>query len=286
MARIRIGLSGWAYDEWRSRLYPTRLPRRRWLDYAAHEFPTLELNSTFYGLATPDRYRRWRAATPRGFCFSVKASRYLTHNLRLRHTDQALANFLASGVLELGDRLGPILWQLPETARFDAEVLSVFLQALPRTTTDAAALAARHDDKVQDAAFEPGRRRRIRHVLEPRHESFFGPDAVRLVRRHGVALAFSHGDWPYTEEVTAGFVYVRLHGPGPTYASPYGRERLREWAARVAAWHGGREPPDARRCTDLAPPRRRSRDVYLYFDNDVGGHAPRDARTLRELLEA
>jgi uncharacterized protein YecE (DUF72 family) len=284
MARIRIGLSGWAYDEWRGSFYPDGLPKRRWLEHAAREFPTLEINSTFYGLATPDRYERWRAATPPGFRFAVKASRYLTHNLRLRHTEQALANFLASGLLVLGDRLGPILWQLPETARFDAETLSSFLAALPRTTTEAAALAAHHDERVSDAAVDPGRHRRLRHVLEPRHESFFTVEAARLLRRHGVALAFSDGDWPYTEEITAGFVYVRLHGPGPTYASAYGPERLPGWAARIAAWHDGGEPAAPHRFTNLAPPRRTRRDVYVYFDNDVGGHAPRDARALRELL--
>lgn len=286
MARTRIGLSGWTYDEWQGGFYPDDLPKRRRLEHAARAFPTLEINSTFYGLATPERYRHWREATPPGFRFAVKASRYMTHNLRLRHVEQALANFLASGPLVLGDRLGPILWQLPETARLDPETLSSFLAALPRTTTEAAALAARHDGRVTHAVVTPDRHRRLRHVLEPRHESFFTVDAARLLRRHGVALAFSDGDWPYTEEITAGFVYVRLHGPGPTYASAYGRDRLSGWATRIAAWHDGGEPADAHRCTELAPPRRTQRDVYVYFDNDVGGHAPRDASALRELLGA
>lgn len=285
MGTVRIGLSGWDYDGWRGDLYPRDLPRRRWLEHAASRVDTLEVNGTFYGLVSPATVRSWRDAAPSGFTFAVKGSRYVTHQKKLRDPTRTVANFFAQGVLELDDMLGPVLWQLPANLHFDADRIDAFLSVLPHHTDDAVALARQHDDRVPDVAYGPGTPHRVRHVLEVRHESYWCDEMARMARRHGVALAFSHaGDWPYTEEVTAGFVYLRLHGTEPTYGSPYGESALRAWAERVRAWREGREPPDARRFTDRTPPRRRQRDVYVYFDNDQGGHAPRDAARLRELV--
>ena len=285
MGRVRVGLSGWNYDDWRGDFYPRDLPKRRWLEHAIREVDTLEVNGTFYGLVSPDTVRSWRAAAPRGFTFAVKGSRYVTHQKKLRDADRTVANFFAQGVLELDDALGPVLWQLPANLHFDEDRVEQFLSVLPHHTDDAVALARRHDDRVREVAYGPGTAHRIRHVLEVRHESYWCDAMARLARRHGVALVFSHaGDWPYTEEVTAGFVYLRLHGTDPTYASAYDDDALGWWADRIRAWRDGGQPSDAHRFTDRTPPRRRGRDVYVYFDNDQGGHAPRDAARLRALL--
>jgi uncharacterized protein YecE (DUF72 family) len=222
---------------------------------------------------------------PPDFVFAVKGSRYITHQKKLAGVETALANFFASGPLELDDKLGPVLWQLPGQQRFDADRIDRFLELLPRDTGAAITLARRHDRRIAGPGYGPGANHRLRHVLEVRHESFLCDEMVAIARRHGVALAFSHAaDWPYIEEVTAGFVYVRLHGPAEVYASPYGSEALRCWCRRVERWRAGGQPDDAVRIGSRPPPRRAGRDVYVYFDNDMGGHAPREAATLRVLV--
>jgi uncharacterized protein YecE (DUF72 family) len=285
MGRIRVGLSGWNYDSWRGDFYPRALPKARWLGHVGEQFDTVEVNGTFYGLLTPPTFRRWYREVPPGFVFAVKGSRYITHQKKLAGVETALANFFASGPLELDDKLGPVLWQLPHQQRFDAERIDRFLGLLPVDTGAAAALARRHDGRIEDPAYGSGTNHRMRHVLEVRHESFLCDEMVTIARRHGVALAFSQAaDWPYTEEITAGFVYVRLHGPGEVYASPYGRDALRRWSRRVERWRAANQPGDAVRIGTRRPPRRAGRDVYVYFDNDVGGHAPREAAVLRDLV--
>ncbi|MDH3707741.1 MAG: DUF72 domain-containing protein [Acidimicrobiia bacterium] len=287
MARIRIGVSGWDYDQWQGDFYPERLARAHRLTHVGERFDTVEVNSTFYSLATRRAVDRWYHSVPAGFVFAVKGSRYITHRKKLAGVETALANFFASGLLGLGDKLGPILWQLPEQLHFDAERIDRFLGLLPRKTDQARALARHHDDRISDVAWGPHDRHRLRHVLEVRHASWLCPELVTIARRHRVAIASSHAaSWPYTEEVTAGFVYLRLHGPGRLYASPYGADGLRRWSDRIRAWHEGREPADARRITDRSPPARKGRDVYVYFDNDAGGYAPHEALALRDLLGA
>ncbi len=284
MGTIRVGVSGWDYDDWQGRFYPATQPRAQRLAFVASRLDTVECNATFYSLTTPAAVRRWRDALPAGRVMAIKGSRYITHVRRLRQVRTPLATFFASGILELGARLGPVLWQLPPRMRFDPDVLDGFLGMLPHDTEAAAALAAEHDDRVVEPAFGPGEHHRLRHVLEVRDPRFLCAEAVRIARHHGVALAFSHSSaWPYVEEITAGFVYVRLHGPEALYASPY-EEQLSWWAARVRAWHQGGQPDDAVRVSDLRPPVRLERDVYVYFDNDTHGYAPREALALRSLL--
>lgn len=285
MGRIRIGLSGWNYSGWRGDFYPDHLPHATELTYVGDRFDTVEVNGTFYGLSKPATFRRWYGSVPSDFVFSLKGSRFITHNKKLADVDSALANFFASGVLDLDDKLGPILWQLPGRLHFDAQRVDRFLQLLPRDTDGAADLARHHDDRVDDVSYGPDRTHRLRHVLEVRHPSFLCDEMVTIARRYGVALAFSHSsEWPYVEEVTAGFVYLRLHGPGRLYASSYGEERLEGWAERIREWHRAAEPADAVRIGDRRPPDRKERDVYVYFDNDEGGHAPREAQRLKRLL--
>ncbi|MEX2551362.1 MAG: DUF72 domain-containing protein [Nitriliruptoraceae bacterium] len=285
MGRIRIGVSGWDYESWRGDFYPDDLKRRDELAYAGQRFDTLEVNGTFYRLTKPERCIGWRDAVPADVVLAVKGSRFITHNKKLRGTAPAVANFLATGILELGSKLGPILWQLPEQLHFDAARVNHFLAGLPHDTDAAAELARDHDDRVEEAAYGTGANHRMRHVLEVRHESYLCAEMVAIARRHGVALAASHAAaWPYTEEVTAGFVYLRLHGPGALYASSYGEDELRAWAQRLQRWRIGDQPADAHTITDRAPPARRERDVYVYFNNDASGYAPRNAARLRALV--
>lgn len=286
MGRIRIGVSGWSYAGWRGEFYPDSLPHAEELAFVGSRFDTVEVNGTFYALAKPSSFRGWYDAVPADFTMAVKGSRYITHDKKLSGVEAALANFLASGVLDLDDKLGPVLWQLSEHLHFDADRVNHFLGLLPHDTDEAAALAREHDERIDDVSYGPGENHRMRHALEVRHPSWLCDEMVSIARRHGVALAFSHASaWPFTEEITAGFVYLRLHGPEEPYASPYGDEELARWADRVRTWRAGDEPADSRRITDRRPPDREERDVYVYFDNDEGGHAPRDATRLLELVD-
>ena len=285
MAKVRIGVSGWDYDEWRRNFYPEGLRSEDRLRYAASVFDTVEVNGTFYSLTDPGTCRAWRESVSRNVKLALKGSRFITHMKRLRDSRLPLANFLASGILELGANLGPIVWQLPANFRFDAEKLRDFLGLLPGDTDQAAGLARDHDERVDQAAYGSGDRHRIRHVLEIRHESFLQEETVRIARDHGVALCFSHSaEWPYIEEITAGFVYLRLHGPRKLYASHYDEEELQGWAERIDTWRNGDEPADAARITNRKPPERNRRDVYVYFDNTAHGYAPADAVRLAELV--
>jgi uncharacterized protein YecE (DUF72 family) len=270
MACTRVGISGWRYAGWRGDFYPTGLAQRRELEYAAERMTSIEINGSFYSLQRPSSYASWREQTPDDFVFSVKGGRYITHLKRLVDIETPLANFLASGVLALGPKLGPVLWQLPERLAFDADVLDGFFASLPRTTAEAAALATSHDDKVKE-----GRSLTVaevdlplRHALEFRSASFATEEAFEVMRRHDVAcvLADTAGRWPKVEQVTADFMYVRLHGDKELYASGYTEESLAEWAAKCRGWE------------------RQGLDVFVYFDNDIKGYAPHDAMRLISLL--
>jgi uncharacterized protein YecE (DUF72 family) len=285
-SRIRIGISGWRYAAWRGKFYPTGLTQRRELGFAAERFDTIELNGSFYSLQRPESYEAWYAAVPPGFTFAVKGSRFITHMLKLRNVGAALANFFASGVLALEDKLGPILWQFPPQLPFDGR-FEAFLAQLPRDMAEAAALARRHDDRLRGRSFTaPRSRRPLSYAIEVRHDSFCTAEFVALLRRYGVALvvADTAGRWPFLEDVTADFVYVRLHGDVELYASGYRRMALKRWAERIHAWSSGGEPAGVRRISRPAAVRSRGRDVYVYFDNDAKVHAPFDALALRRML--
>jgi uncharacterized protein YecE (DUF72 family) len=283
--QIRVGISGWRYPAWRGDFYPPGLPQRRELEYAASQFDSIELNGSFYSLQRPEAFASWYAQTPPGFVFAVKGGRFITHLLALRNVEKALANFFASGLLRLEDKLGPILWQFPARLGFDGR-FEEFIEQLPRDTIEAAALARRHDARLRGRSWtRAGARRRVRHAFEVRHPSFACPDFLQLLGRHDMALvsADAAGCWPEFQEVTADFAYVRLHGDTELYSSGYSPAALRRWAERIRAWQAGRQVEAG---SLLAGKRghERSRDVYVYFDNDGRGHAPRDALALRRLL--
>lgn len=288
MAGIRIGISGWRYPPWRGSFYPGDLVQREELRYAAQRFSTIELNGSFYSLQRPQSYARWRDATPPGFVFSVKAPRFITHVKRLRDIDTPLANFFASGVFELRDKLGPMLWQFPGNFAYDRELFARFFERLPRDTAAALKLARHRDFRMTGRArLAIDRNRRIRHAIEIRHPSFLDASFVALLREHGIALvvADTAGKWPYAEDVTAGFLYLRLHGDKQIYASGYGEAALSRWASRIRAWGAGRQPRDAKRISAAKPKPRKSRDVYCYFDNDMKVKAPFDAQRLTQMLK-
>ena len=269
MSRVRIGVSGWRYPPWRGVFYPKKLAQRKELTFIGETFDTVEINGSFYSLQTPSSYRMWRASVPPDFVFAVKGSRFITHMKRLRGVEIALANFFASGVLALGESMGPILWQLPARATFDEDLLRSFLAQLPRTTDDAARLAKRHDDRIHArAVLRADARRPILHALEPRHPSFGCETALRLLREYDVAMVVSDTaqKFPMFDHATASFSYVRLHGDTEIYKSGYSEAALASWASRIDAW-------------------RKHGDVYVYFDNDMKVHAPFDALALRDMVD-
>ena len=245
---IRVGTSGWLYKEWRGgAFYPKDVPQRSWLEYLSRLVNSVELNGSFYRLQTPERYRAWRDRTPADFEFAVKGGRFITHLKRLRDIDGPLANFFGSGVFELGDKLGPILWQLPASVPFDPDLLAAFFDRLPRATPAG---------------------RPLRHALEPRHPGFTEPMFLDLLREHRIALVIADtaGRFPYLEDITADFAYVRLHGDEELYVSDYSDAALDIWAKKVR---------------ELAAA---TGDVYVYFDNDVHAHAPWNAISLADRL--
>jgi uncharacterized protein YecE (DUF72 family) len=299
--RTVIGISGWRYAGWRGSFYPKGLAQRRELEYVGERLDSVEVNGTFYSLQRPESFRRWQTEVPPGFVFAVKGGRYITHMLRLRGVEGALANYFAQGVLALGDGLGPVLWQLPERVAFDADELGAFFALLPRTLGEARALAQHHDARLDGrawlelgdpspaahdadddfdrgsthpvAAVDPARP--IEHCLEVRHPSFESDAAMQALRDAGVGLVIADtaGRFPEPREVTSGIVYIRLHGAEELYTSGYDDALLERWARDIDGWRTGATTPDGK-----------PREVYAYFDNDVKAHAPFDAMRLRELL--
>jgi uncharacterized protein YecE (DUF72 family) len=285
--QFRIGISGWIYGQWRKVFYPKDLPHKRELAYASRMLNSIEINGSFYSLQRPSSYQKWYDVTPPGFVFSLKGGRYITHMRKLKEVEQPLANYFASGVLALKEKLGPILWQFPPNFGFDAARFNAFFKLLPRDTKAAAELARGHDPWMKDRALtETDANRPIRHAVEIRHPSFEQPEFIALLRKHKIALVFADtaGRWPYSEDLTADFVYVRLHGDEELYASGYSPSALDWWAKRMRAWARGAEPSDARRWSEKTPAKRASRDVYAYFDNDVKVRAPFDAMALADRL--
>jgi uncharacterized protein YecE (DUF72 family) len=268
VGEIRIGTSGWVYPPWRGTFYPAGLTQRRELEHLSGRLNSVEVNGSFYALQRPSSFQAWAEQTPDDFVFAVKGGRFITHLKRLRDVRTPLANFFASGLLALRGKLGPLLWQLPPTLAFDRELLTAFFEQLPRTALEAAALGEQHDERVDGRTWlAVDEDRPLRHALEARHPGFLTDEFTDLLREHDVALVIADtaGVFPYLEDVTSDFVYVRLHGDEELYVSGYTDEALDRWAAKVRGWADGR-------------------DVFVYFDNDAKVMAPRDAAALAERL--
>ncbi|MFC5501773.1 DUF72 domain-containing protein [Lysinimonas soli] len=262
-------MSGWVYEPWRGEFYPRGLRQSDELAYAASRVNSIELNGSFYSLQKPASWQKWREATPDDFVFSVKAPRFITHIRRLDDVAEPVANFFASGVLALGAKLGPILWQLPPNLDFDPEQLETFLTLLPHTTSEAVAVAKGRSERMTGKEYlETDAERPVRHAIEPRNFSFDDQQFASLLEAHGVAavLGDSAGRWPKLDWVTADFAYARLHGDKELYTSGYDAAGLDEWEE----WTRDHLDHD--------------RDVYVYFDNDQKVRAPFDAMELLKRL--
>jgi uncharacterized protein YecE (DUF72 family) len=283
---MRIGISGWNYNGWRGIFYPRDLPHRRELEFASRSVNSIEINGSFYSLQRPSNYQTWYAQTPPGFLFSVKGARFITHMKKLRDVEAPLANFFASGLLCLREKLGPILWQFPPQFGWNPERFRAFFDLLPNDTATAAEIARLHNEKVRGRAWtETDANRPMRHCVEVRHATFLTPGFFDLLREYKIGFVFADtaGKWPYAEDLTADFVYVRLHGDQVLYVSGYSDSALDWWAQRLQFWSAGRQPRDA--ITVTTPARKRTeRDLYVYFDNDAKVHAPFDAKRLAARL--
>jgi uncharacterized protein YecE (DUF72 family) len=288
MADIRIGISGWRYTPWRGVFYPTKLPQRLELWYASRVLPTIEINGSFYSLQRPEYYQEWYDETPEDFIFAVKGPRFITHMKKLRDVEAPVANFFASGVFNLRQKFGPILWQFPPNFRFERERMARFFDLLPHDTARALKVARKRDHRlIGRSRLWIDANRPLRHAVEIRHESFLDTSFVDLLRDHNIALVVAETAkrWPLTHDVTADFVYMRLHGDKELYKSGYSDKALERWAGRIRAWQRGREPTDAQKISPRQPPTSKPRDVYCYFDNtDVKLRAPVDAQTLMRKL--
>ena len=287
MGKVYIGISGWRYPPWRGVFYPPKLTQARELEFSSRAVRSIEINGSFYSLQCPESYAAWYAATPAEFIFSVKGNRYLTHILRLRDIEKPLANVFASGVFNLREKLGPFLWQFPPSFRYAPEQLEHFFSLLPHDTEQALALARKRDLNMKGRTrLAIDANRPIRHAMEIRNASFIDASFIALLRKYRIALvvADTAGKWPYCEDVTSDFMYLRLHGDKELYASGYTDKALDRWAARINAWSKGGEPSDAQRIFSENASPLSSRDVYCYFDNDIKVRAPFDARTLMAKL--
>jgi uncharacterized protein YecE (DUF72 family) len=279
VSEYRIGISGWRYAPWRKQFYPVGLPQKDELYFASRAVNSIEINGSFYALQTPARYQGWHDDTPDDFMFSVKAPRFITHIRRLKDVEHPIANFFASGVLNLRKKLGPILWQFPPSFKFDAGLFEEFLHLLPFTTKEAFDSAQKYHADFENPV---KRSSRLRHCVEIRNPSFRDPAFAELLQKFNVALvvADSAGRWPYIEEVTSDFIYMRLHGDAELYRSGYSDAALKRWFERMQTWHAGKQPKDAQRISESAAVNGSPRDRFCYFENTDKLWAPYDARKI------
>lgn len=285
-AQIRIGISGWRYKGWRGTFYPSDLAQRRELEFAARHFKSIELNGSFYSLQRPKNYQQWADETPNDFVFSIKGGRYITHMLKLRNVEKPLANFFAQGLLSLGRKMGPILWQFPPNFQFNPDRMQQFFDLLPRSHKQALALAHRHDPRMDGRAWlKIDADLPLRHAVEIRHPSFAVPEFIEQLRKNKIAIVVADTpEWPCLMDVTADFVYCRLHGSEELYSSGYDAAAIDTWARRALEWARGNEVVDGFRVHPRPGPKRASRDVYIYFDNDAKVRAPIDAQSLMQKI--
>ncbi|MBB4152421.1 uncharacterized protein YecE (DUF72 family) [Sphingomonas jinjuensis] len=259
---IRVGIGGWTYEPWRGSFYPEKLPHKRELEYAASKLTAIEVNGTFYSSFKPATFAGWRDATPDGFVFALKASRYCVTRKKLAEAGESIERFVGQGIVELGDKLGPILWQLAPTRRYDADDIAAFLALLP----------ARHEGVA------------LRHAIEVRHDSFMVPEFVAAVRAAGVSLVFADSaKYPALADVSGDLVYARLENGEERFVAGYAPAALDEWAATAKAWAAGEQPDGLRYVAD-EPPAKQPRDVFVFFINGAKERAPHGAMALIERL--
>jgi len=265
---IYVGMSGWTYEPWRGTFYPKGVTQKKELEYASRQVNSIEINGTFYSLQKPASFEKWYADTPEDFIFSLKGNQYITHIRRLKDVKEPLCNFLASGVLCLKEKLGPILWQFPPSVVLKDDRFEKFLKMLPHDTKAAAKLAKQHTAKVDGRSHTKAHGDHpLRHAFEFRHPSFHDKKFFDLLRKHNVALVLAHSGltWGYTEELTADFIYARMHGQEPEYKKGYPPAFIKQWASKLKMW-------------------TKTRDAYVYFDTEAKDNAPKEAISLLKQL--
>ncbi|WP_264599002.1 DUF72 domain-containing protein [Rhodoblastus acidophilus] len=257
--KIRIGIGGWAYAPWRGTFYPKDLPQKRELAFASQRLTSIEINATFYRTQKPESFAAWRDSTPDEFVFSLKAPRFTTHRRTLADAGESIERFVASGVAELGTKLGVINWQFAPTKTFDPQDFTAFLKLLPRSVHGQA----------------------LRHALEVRHMSFHTRTFLELAREAGVAVVIA-ADSPYPQlaDMTAPFVYIRIMGARQSERLGYAEAEIALWARRAKIWASGGEPDGLSRLED-AKSNRPMRDVYLYV---IGGEKVRNPAAAMALI--
>jgi uncharacterized protein YecE (DUF72 family) len=288
MSKIYVGCSGWTFPGWRGDFYPKGLSQKKELEFASRKLTSIEINGTFYSMQKPHTFQKWYDETPENFIFAVKGPEYITHRQRLKDIGTPLSNFLASGLLCLKEKLGPILWQFPPNMILKDDRFEVFMKMLPHDAKEAAKLAKKHSDWLEGRNFTKVTENfRIRHAFEFRHPSFMNQDFVKLMRSHGVAVVFAHSGAeksPYFEDVTADFIYGRMHGQEEKFKKGYTKETLSWFAKRVESWMSGKQPKDAMCVVDKGPATKK-RDAFIYFDTEEKIYAPHDALNFTKLLK-
>lgn len=258
---IRAGIGGWTFDAWEGTFYPDKLAKKKQLEFASRRIPTIEINGTYYRGQTPETFAKWAADVPDGFVFSVKGNRFVTNRKVLSDAGESMQKFFDTGVAEMGEKLGPLVWQFAPTKKFDADDFEGFLKLLP--------------DSRDGVTF--------RHVLEVRHDSFAVPEFVALARKHKAAICFAdHHTYPAIADVTADFVYARLQKGEDDVPTAYPATELEGWAKRAQIWADGGEPDDLPKADPATKPVKTPRDVFVYFIHEGKIRAPQAAQAFME----
>jgi uncharacterized protein YecE (DUF72 family) len=261
--KIRIGIGGWTFAPWRGVFYPDKLTQAKELEYAASKLTSIEVNGTYYGSQKPETFRKWAREVPDGFVFSIKGSRFTTNRRVLAEAGDSVKRFYDQGLLELGDRLGPVLWQFAPTKKFDEADFGKFLELLPRQIDG----------------------RALRHVVEVRHDSFCVPGFIALLRQFETPVVFAeHGQYPAIADITGDFVYARLQKGNDEIKTCYPPKALDAWAKRLKTWAGGGEPDDLPR-VDPTSAKKTPRDVFAYVIHEGKVRAPAGAMELIERVK-
>ncbi|AMM84610.1 DUF72 domain-containing protein [Martelella sp. AD-3] len=257
---IRAGIGGWTFDPWNESFYPDKLPKTRQLEYASEKLRVIEVNGTYYSSQKPATFAKWAASVPDGFVFSLKASRYCTNRKKLAEAEGSIEKFLNQGITELGDRLGPILWQFMPTKKFEPDDFEDFLNLLPQSL-----------DGID-----------LAHAIEVRHPSFVTPEFVRLVRRYGATVVCAdHPEYPMIADITGDFVYCRLQKGADDNPYCYSDHEMDRWAGRLKTWAEGGAPEDLPLLVETKP-EKTPRDVFAFFITNGKVRAPAGAMALQQ----